>query len=218
MDVIIDSIANCIGDVFNQTLELASDEANTKNIIVNIAKFFDSDIMKIFTGIAAIAAFLISTVDFVYLYHTRRKRITIYFGKIIVSNYTIKKNDINGIERDFHIVKIPFRVDNRSQLPISITRIGILIDGIKYDSEPRPHVAEIHKQKMGKELDDKIVIHTDVLPIYLDSLAAHFGYLAFLIPPNILSGREKALNFQICTNRGKAVEKTFALYEDHQLG
>lgn len=204
-------VADFVSDCVHHALE-------SKSMIQTISDFFDCDIMNIFTGVASIIALIISITDFVYLYYTKKKRITVYFGKTAISKYTIAVPDLDGNDKEVSIFKIRFRIDNRSQLPISITKIGVLIDGIKYDSEPRPYLTEIHERKSGGEVEDKVVIHTDVLPIYLDSLASHSGYLAFLIPPNTLSGRETALNFQICTTRGKAIESTLALHVEHRFG
>lgn len=50
-----------------------------------------------------------------------------------------------------------------------------------------------------------------LLPINLSSLEAFSGYLAFLVPRDTVSEQEKYLTFEICTNRGKAFQKTFLL-------
>ena len=196
----------------------AHDVSESKGIIQLISDFFDGNIMNIFTGVSAIIALIISITNFAYLYYTKKKKITVYFGKTVLSKYTIGVPDSNGNEKEMHIFKMHFRIDNRSQLPISITQIRILIDGVQYDSEPRPYMAETFCEKTGKEIQDKGVIRTEVLPIYLNSLASHSGYLAFLIPPNTLSGHETTLNFQICTTRGKAIENTLALHVEHRFG
>lgn len=207
MNPVADFVSDCVHDAL---------ESNS--IVQTISDFFDCDIMNIFTGVASIIALIISITDFIYLYYTKKKRITVYFGKTVISKYTISIPDLDGIEKEMSIFKIRFRIDNRSQLPISITKIGILIDGIRYDSETRPYLTEIQQYKTGNKTEDKVVLHTEVLPIYLDSLASRSGYLAFLIPPNTLSGHETALNFQICTTRGKAIESTLTLHVEHRFG
>lgn len=181
-------------------------------MIKDIADFFNGEIMTILTGIFAILSFIFTAANFVYLYFTKRKRLTVYFGVMSVSNQMIRYNN-----KLWNLLKISFRIDNRSQLPISVTQIRICINGQKYNSEPRPYVAETHSYRKGKEILENSVINTTILPICLGSLDSRSGYLAFLIPPDTLSGHETTLNFEICTNRGKAVQRTFSLCEDKNL-
>lgn len=53
--------------------------------------------------------------------------------------------------------------------------------------------------------------------VNLGSLASHSGFLGFVIPQDMKLENDKCLTFEICTNRGRAIQKTFALYEDCRL-
>ena len=186
--------------------------SQSSNIIENIAAFFDSDLMKIFTGIAAIFAFVISISNFIGSIRSKRKRISIMFDGVYISDYKIEVG--SGIKV---IAKIRYSISNLSQLPISITRIRLIVRCQYIECEPRPYIAEeIRDSRNGVQYNHDI-IKTTVLPICLDSLGAKFGYLAFLVPPDMLSGHETVLNFEICTNRGKAVQKSFSLHEENLL-
>ena len=93
----------------------------------------------------------------------------------------------------------------------------LITDKEKQDAEPRQHLAEYSTHRQNDETYAEVIVNSDVLPIRLDCLGATSGYLAFLMPPDILSGHETTVTFEICTNRGKAVQKTFVLHEDTQL-
>lgn len=187
-------------------------DSQSSSIIKDIATFFDSDLMKIFTGIAAIFAFVISISNFISSIWAKRKRISIMFDGMYISDYKIEVG--SGMKV---IAKIRYSVSNLSQLPISITRIRLIVRGQYIESEPRPYIAEEFIDSRAGVSYNHDIIKTTVLPIRLDSLGAHFGYLAFLIPPDMLSGHETALNFEICTNRGKAIQKSFSLHEENLL-
>ena len=96
-------------------------------------------------------------------------------------------------------------------------QMRLITDKGKQDAEPRQHLAEHSTHRQNGETYAEVIVNSDVLPIRLDCLGAASGYLAFLIPPDILSGHETTATFEICTNRGKAVQKTFVLHEDTRL-
>lgn len=184
----------------------------TPTIIEAIASFFDGDLMKIFTGIAAIAAFCVSVYNFIVSFNSSRKRVLMRFDGIYANTSAI---NFKGVR--CKIVKIHYSFANKSQLPIAVTRIRLIIDGEYYDSEPRPYIVERFTNSMNGELYNQDIIKSTILPIHLDALGAQSGYLAFLIPQGMMSENETTLNFEICTNRGKAVQMTFLLHEEHQL-
>ena len=152
----------------------------------------------------AIIGLVISTINFIYFFAVRKKKLMINFGDIGIKNYI----------RNSNILLTHYRFDNCSQLSISITRIQLIINNIRYDCDIRKHIAEKMEYSKNKDVYHKIISETDVLPINLLPLASQSGFLGFVIPPNSLSKDEKALTFRICTNRGKAIQKTFVLHED----
>lgn len=177
-----------------------------------IAEAFDSDGMKIFTGVAAIIALILEVVQFSISLRENRKNITIKFDCISVSHYTLTYKGKHA-----QVVKIGYSFANYSQLPIAFTRIRLFAKERYFDSEPRPYVVEHFSNKINGVTFNQDIIKTTILPIRLEALGAQAGYLAFLIPKGILSGNEKALTFQICTNRGKIIEKTLSLHEEYRF-
>lgn len=154
-----------------------------------------------------IAGFVISLINLIYFFITHRKRLICYFG-----DYGIQPHI-----KDTQLLLIHYRIDNASQLPISVTRIRIVLNGSKYDCSTRKLLAEEQSYKKNAECLYEDVSTTDVLPVNLGSLASHSGFLGFVIPQDMKLENDKCLTFEICTNRGKAIQKTFALYEDCQL-
>ena len=100
----------------------------TPTIIEAIASFFDGDLMKIFTGIAAIAAFCVSVYNFIVSFNSSRKRVLMRFDGIYANTSAI---NFKGVR--CKIVKIHYSFANKSQLPIAVTRIRLIIDGEYYD-------------------------------------------------------------------------------------
>lgn len=164
----------------------------------------DLSIFSIIGNIIGILGFIISIINFIYYFLIRRKKLNIRFETMATRKYFDSKN--------VAIVKCIF--ENQSQLPISITRIQLIINNELYDCENLPVIAEKITRKQNNEVYDEDIIKTNSTPINLMALSAFSGYFAFAIPKDTLSNSDKSLTFQICTNRGKAVQKTFVLNED----
>lgn len=162
--------------------------------------------LSIIVDIIGIAGFVLSVVNVFYHFISNRRRITICFG-----NY-----DLNEFDRtnNKELLIIQFKIANLSQIPISITRIQILVNETLFESESRPHIAEEFTWSYGDKPYHNVVIESKTLPININSLGAESGYIAFVVPRDKISNYEKVLNFRICTNRGRAVQKTFLLHED----
>lgn len=165
--------------------------------------------LNIIANIAGIIGFVLSTINFTYFFIIRRKKLSIRFDKI-----SIKDSD-----NDLSCAKVKFTVENKSQLPISLTRIQLLANDTLYDCELLPQVAEelVRKNNNNGKIFDRYSLKTVHTPINLPALSAFSGYFAFLIPQGSLSNSDKHLTFRICTNRGKAVQKTYELSQDGRL-
>ncbi len=160
--------------------------------------------MSLIVDIIGIVGFLISLINVIYCIICNRKKLVFNFG-----NYGVESHIKNQ-----KLFIIYYRVDNLSQKPISITRIQLSINDSLFESEPRPHKAEEQFWSKGDRVYHEIITDTKVLPINLDSLASESGYIAFAIPQDISLTPEKSLTFRICTNRGRAFQKTFLPHED----
>ena len=160
--------------------------------------------LKIICDLAAIAGFLLSVLNLILTLRQNHKKLNIRFG-----------DSGDGVTTSRGTVfKIHYSIENMSRLPIAITRIRIQAAGKLYDCERLPYVIEESTRRVGKEIIDRTVLKSATLPINLPALGAESGFLVFLVPPNTLSEHDKDLIFQICTNRGKAIQTTFSRYED----
>lgn len=164
--------------------------------------------MKIFNfnllcDIVGILGFLLSVINAVYFYVIRRKKLKIRFEEFGVCNYYSEQ-----------ILKIRFCFQNLSQLPISITKIQLLVNNDVYDCTNSPvQIEEIIRKKNGV-IYDTVTVNSVSVPVNLQPLTACGDYFAFPISQGILSNSEKVLSFRIYTNRGKVIQKTFLQHED----
>lgn len=163
--------------------------------------------MSLVVDIIGIIGFILSLINFVYVLENNRKKLNIRFGDMNVSDYYEGKD----------VLKVHFSFENESQLPISITRIQLVIEKELYDCLRLPVIIEEVTRKRGTEIYDRDLIKSIPVPINLDSLSAESGFLAFSISQGKLSKNEKVLTFRICTNRGKAIQKSFLLHADTQV-
>lgn len=163
--------------------------------------------MSLVVDIIGIIGFILSLINFVYVLENNRKKLNIRFGDMNVSDYYEGKD----------VLKVHFSFENESQLPISITRIQLVIEKELYDCLRLPVIIEEVTRKRETEIYDRDLIKSISVPINLDSLSAESGFLAFSIPQDKLSKNEKVLTFRICTNRGKAIQKSFLLHADTQV-
>lgn len=193
---------------FLQTKAVDVSKTTDKTLIERIADFFDGDIVKIFTGIAAIIAFLISTSSFVISIIEKRRKLSAKFNIIKISSAV----DNSGIKCD--AVLIGFAFANKSQLPISITKVSLINGTDFYDCQPTPYPVEIATRIGGTKIDCKSV-KTISPPIQISSLGATSGYITFFVPHNAVSKKQQSITIEICTNRGKRIIKTFDLNKEN---
>lgn len=165
------------------------------------------EIVKTIGSFTGILGFVISIINFAYFFIIRRKKLNVRFGDIGIREY-YGSNDL---------LKVQFSFENKSQLPISITRIQLVLNEELYDCNCLPVVIEEVTRKRKNEIYDRDTIKSVYTPINLPALGAYSGFFAFQIPQGILSNNEKVLTFRICTSRGRAVQKTFSLHEDVQI-
>ncbi len=160
--------------------------------------------LKTIGSITGVFGFIISVINFVYFFVIRRKNLNIRFGDIGVREYYVQ-NDL---------LKVQFSFENKSQLPVSVTRIQFVLNGTYYDCLRLPVIIEEVERKRNDVVYDRDIIKSVFTPINLPSLGAASGFLVFQVPQGSLSKDETTLTFRICTNRGKAIQKTFVLHED----
>lgn len=162
------------------------------------------NIWEIISGVLGILGFVGSVINLIYTFMISRKKLNLWIGSYGIKPY------FQGEE--FAIVR--YRIDNLSQMAITITRIKLIVDGKAYDSHFVPEIADDRKITKGDEIIYSQTTATDVVPINLEPLASRGGFLGFAIPQDTLPTGQTNLTLEICTNRGKATQKTVTLNED----
>lgn len=107
---------------------------------------------------------------------------------------------------------IHYKLNNKSQLPISVTDIQLVLNGIEYTEDYNTHEVNSYHHK-AKGVDEYVPTYNEHLPINLECLHSHSGYLVFVIPEDNSPNLDKGLTFQIRTNRNKEVQKKVSLNE-----
>lgn len=168
--------------------------------------------MSIFSVITSVLALIFSLYGIISAQIEKHKNLWIRIDGVFPQHCPIERNG-----RIVDTIMVRYMIFNKSQMPIAITRMQLIAGEEKQDAEPRQLLVEHFTHRQNDKTYAEVIVKSDVLPIHLDCLGAASGYLAFLIPPDILSDHETTATFEICTNRGRAIQKTFILHEDTQL-
>lgn len=151
--------------------------------------------------IISIISIVISLYNFIVNLVSHHRRINIRIENCWISKYDTTDTLV-----------IYISVENKSQLPISITRLQVVIQNKYHDSNFLPD--HIGKTSIGSENKENH-FYTSRLPINLASLSSVKEHFAFDIPRNSIKKDEKVLEFKICTNRGKAITKKLLINSDN---
>ncbi len=141
-----------------------------------------------------------TALSWIYTWLKSRKKLSIKVIKIC----KIKDNLIMYIS-----------ISNQSASPICIEGLNILFEGNAFPCSQLPTMVFKKESKHGDVVVSSKEYLTIPLPINLSSSAGTSGYLAFDIPQDILQNMPKPLIVQVCTNRGKAVEKKLEYDEEN---
>lgn len=158
---------------------------------------------QIISGIIGILGFILSVINLIHYFISRRVNL-----EIRIKEYGVLPA-AKGMERVF----VHYQIDNKSQLPVSVTDMQLVIGNDLYTEDSNTHEILSYKHTIGKETVTYQPTFNSHVPISLECLSSHADYLAFVIPPNILKNGEKELTFRIRTNRGKEMQRSFALNE-----
>lgn len=153
---------------------------------------------QIITLIISVAGFILSAINAVYAYINRHRNI-----KVTMRNYTVATHYNN-----LQLINVYLRIENFSQLSISITRVRLVIDNSKFDVSIFPETVFTKVHTSGAEVTSREKLSSTTLPINILPLGGFAGFLSFPVPVNSLSKDQKQLTFEISTNRGNAFQKT----------
>ena len=150
------------------------------------------------TTIIAFAGFVISCIAAIHQITCERKNI-----RIKIFSY--------DADRDFMYLTMSF--ENLSRLPISITDIRY-VNEREFSCIPIPVKICEEETRCGNEITERKITYSEKMPIQLEPLGAISGIILFEELPVSLKTDPKFLTFSICTNRGKAIQKTIELSSD----
>lgn len=161
----------------------------------------------IISGILGILGFAISAINIISYFHSRRIHLEITFLEFAYRDY---------IDSQKRII-VHYRATNNSQLPISISNIRLNIGENFYYEDYNMHEILSYCKRSGKEIVERISTYNEHLPINLDCLQSHSGYLVFVIPADNLPNLDKGLTFQIYTSRGTESKRIFLQNQSQKL-
>ncbi len=107
--------------------------------------------------------------------------------------------------------------ENRSRLPISITAISVLFDGVYYPCRYQPQKVISDQRTVGGKVVSLQDYYNITFPVQLGSLDSSSGYVLFVIPQDVQIPDSKTLTFQVSSNRGKAFEMKLSLDQIQEI-
>ena len=166
----------------------------------------DVNIWTIISGLLGIAGFIISLINLINYFATQKVNLEITFLEYVYREYN------TGKKRIF----VHYQINNKSQLPISITDIQVEINNKLYTEDYSTHEIISYKHT-GKDINEYVPTCNEHFPSNLECLHSHSGYLVFVVPEDNLPNLDKGLTFQIRTNRNKELKKIFLLNHQETL-
>ncbi len=160
----------------------------------------DMFVWTIISGIIGVLGFILSAINFIYIFVKSRCKFEI---ELIESSVLPSSRGAKITAR--------LQFNNLSQLPVSITDLKILVDGNKYRVDDLTHKVLSYENRIGKEVVARVPTYNSHIPVTLDSLGSYAGYFVFLIPRNIPVPDGKILEFEVHSNRGLVIQPTLSL-------
>lgn len=102
-------------------------------------------------------------------------------------------------DRKLLYIKVLF--ENRSRLPISITKISLSINKEIFTPTKLTHCVHDYKNKDGEEIVDRIFTYNSQLPKMISALGAECGYIIFDIPEEVMQNLSTPLSYSIYSTR-----------------
>lgn len=137
----------------------------------------------------AVAGFLMSLATWVHTFLSQRRNVGIR---------------ITEFRADEKIALFFIHIENKSRLPIAITRIVLISNQEKVDCEPFPTWVLDSTHKIGKEIISQRSYYSMQMPIAISSLGAVSGYVLFQADQCMIPDDAKLANLQVYTNRGRS--------------
>lgn len=151
------------------------------------------DKWTIVSTVISVLAFLMSLGSWVYTFIHQRRRL----------NVTLEAHQL--LPKSLVLLLI---FENKSRLPISITRISLLAGTEMLHSIPQSVAFFMTVKNQGRPNEEKKEYCSTEQPINLGSLGAQSAYVFFRDYRQTLPEVPTRLTLELCTNRGKAIQTT----------
>lgn len=138
-----------------------------------------------------------------------------------VFNFLSRRKKIRFLIYDYQrlgdIHQFVFSIENLSQLPISISRIFLVIDNKKYECTYIPKRVSETTREIGRKVIERKSEYSLPMPIVLTSLGAMHGYVIFENCPKNLENPQTPATLLLHTNRGRPMKlKAQLVQNSHQ--
>lgn len=147
----------------------------------------------VFLNVLTVMAFVMSLTSWIHTFINQRKRLSI---SVVACD-----------KFDTRLVFL-FFFENKSRLPISITRIKLCNNGKSVENEPVERLLFENTKTLGKEITDHHSLYSERFPISLGMLDSCSAYVVFADCQRVFEMIPTLLNFQVYTNRGKELQMT----------
>lgn len=158
----------------------------------NIWNFLsDTDNIK---TIISVSAFILSVINTFYLFLTQRPKIRVNFKEYSFLNTLSDKPFLLGVI-----------IDNKSRLPISISKMNLSVDNVKYEFSWIPIIIYTSDFSQNKKILEKASVHSLTFPQNINSLGSCCGYFTIITKGQFDSNKLKKSKciLEVFTSRGK---------------
>lgn len=152
----------------------------------------------VISGILGILGFIISLINLIQYLMSRRINLEIQIRECTLRQYAKGQKKLT----------LHYRANNKSNLPITITDLQIVINSRVYDESLYTFEIFAYKHTID-DIVEYVPTYNEHLPINLPMLSSHAGYLVFLVPEDTPENVCKDLTLKIRTNRHKEVQRSF---------
>ena len=128
----------------------------------NLSEFINNNIFELISSVLGILGFILSVLTITINAYKNRCKV----------NVTYK--GIRTINENFPYIAFELIMENKSMLPVSVTRMFLKIDDSKYEFEYLPHQYYIDTYRNNKT-ESVINVSSIPLPVNIDSLGAIGG-------------------------------------------
>ena len=130
---------------------------------------------------------------------------------VLIARHRKLRGKILQIKSYADIVYIYFFLENRSSLPVSVDKFVLHLKEKSYDCTLQPTLISSNRQLQGDTVIASRSEYSSSVPVHLAPLSSVTALILFEGLQQLPEDASTHLSLSICTNRGKAIQKKFAL-------